>query len=361
MREALLEILGNYLSAKTGPFKGNPLANFIRNDASLAIRTKAAIGPNYEIQGSAGQGNWAEIPWICIFDKQITTSAQKGYYIVYLFRSDMSGVYLSLNMGWTQFWKKYKPTAVAQRSISGTAGVCKGLLRSSLSDLSYEPISLLTNRDLGIGYELGHICGKFYSRSNVPVDNILVDDLRNLVGVYRELKGLLKRKDITSLLGDWEAGEAQYKEAEDSRYQSEVERAKPQRMASTPQEKPEYTEERGRKKWKTNPGIAKACIINSSYECQVNPTHQTFTSKVTNENYVEAHHLIPMEFQDKFAWSLDVAANIIPICPNCHRLLHHATQAEQSELVQMLFGKRKAELTEAGISLSSGELTAFYK
>ena len=61
----------------------------------------------YKIQGSIGQGNPAEIPWICVFDLDITKSAQDGFYIVYLFTSDMSGVYLSLNQGWTQYEREY--------------------------------------------------------------------------------------------------------------------------------------------------------------------------------------------------------------------------------------------------------------
>ena len=175
MRETLLEILNSYLLAKTDDLEKNPLADFIRHSAPLTIRTKAAIAPNYKIQGSPGQGNWAEVPWLCIFDKEITTSAQRGYYIVYLFRSDMSGVCLSLNMGWTQFKNRFKPLRVAQRKISGTAGVCQGLLRSSLSDFSYEAISLLPTKPLAGGYELGHICGKVYPGDNIPEDKTLCE------------------------------------------------------------------------------------------------------------------------------------------------------------------------------------------
>lgn len=36
---------------------------------------------------------------MAVFNKEITESAQRGYFIVYLFREDMEGVYLSLNQG----------------------------------------------------------------------------------------------------------------------------------------------------------------------------------------------------------------------------------------------------------------------
>ena len=48
-------------------------------------------------------GNWAQLPWIAIFNPKITKSAQSGYYIVYLFREDMKGVYISLNQGVTEY------------------------------------------------------------------------------------------------------------------------------------------------------------------------------------------------------------------------------------------------------------------
>ena len=360
MKDALLRIMDGYGSAKLQPFSGSTLAGFIRSTAPAAIRTIAAIPANYRLSGSAGQGTWAEIPWICLFDRGVSVSAQSGYYVAYLFRSDMSGVYLSLNMGWTQFADRYKSLEEARKNIKSTAEACRMLLRSSLSDFSHGPIDLVTDRVLGRGYELGHICGKFYSRTAIPEDGTLVDDLRNLIGVYRELKGFLKRTDITDLLGHWREEERRSQEAEDTEYQRDVERAEPARLEPTPQNRPDYIEARGQKRWRKNPAIAKASLVSSNYECQGNPAHSTFTSRATGRNYVEAHHLVPMEFQEQFQWSLDVDANIVPLCPNCHRLLHNATQAETASLLRLLFYRREQALVQRGISLSLDELARFY-
>ena len=62
---------------------------------------------NYKYEGSISTGNMAKIPWVCIFDTDITESATTGYYIVFLFKEDMSCVYLSLNQGFTHFKDKY--------------------------------------------------------------------------------------------------------------------------------------------------------------------------------------------------------------------------------------------------------------
>jgi len=361
MQEVLLRILNEYDQEKLKPLESNPLATYIRRAAPEVIRSRAAITMKYVIMGGPGQGNWAEIPWIGIFDSQITTSAQRGHYIVYLFRSDMSGVYLSLNMGWTQFENKYKPVREAQARIRDTSLACRELIRSSLFDFSYEPIDLITNRKLGTGYELGHICGKFYPINDVPEDGILVDDLRNLIGVYRELTGFLHTKDITNLLSIYGYEREKQEDYEDREYQRKIEKAEPKRISIGPQKKPEHTEDKGRIKWNTDAGIAKNCIAGANYECQVNPNHKTFTSEVTNRNYVEAHHLIPMKFQEQFIYSLDIPPNIVSLCPNCHSLFHHATDSERNSLIIQFISIRKDELEVFGIPVSVNQLLNMYK
>ena len=53
------------------------------------------------VEGSPGRGDWAAVPWISVFDPAITTSAIRGYYVVYLFHTERPLVHLSLNQGTT--------------------------------------------------------------------------------------------------------------------------------------------------------------------------------------------------------------------------------------------------------------------
>ena len=64
-------------------------------------------------------------------------------------------------------------------------------------------------------------------------------------------------------------------------------------------------------------------IESAKYECEINSKHKTFTAKSTGMPYMEGHHMLPMKYQDRFKSSLDVYANIICLCPICHRLLHY--------------------------------------
>lgn len=39
---------------------------------------------HYIVKNSVGNGNWANCPWIAIFDPLITKTAQEGYYLLIL-------------------------------------------------------------------------------------------------------------------------------------------------------------------------------------------------------------------------------------------------------------------------------------
>ncbi|MCQ2524909.1 MAG: DUF3578 domain-containing protein [Lachnospiraceae bacterium] len=66
----------------------------------------------YVIKGSVGKGRLSRTPWVAIMDKEITTTTQKGVYIVFLVSSDIKNVYITLGQGTTeegQFGKRTKP------------------------------------------------------------------------------------------------------------------------------------------------------------------------------------------------------------------------------------------------------------
>ena len=102
LRETLETILTDYPKAKTQPLEGHTLAQFIRHDAEDAVQVALGeLGVGLVVEGSPGQGNWAAVPWISVFDPAITTSATRGYYVVYLFHANEPVVHLSLNQDTT--------------------------------------------------------------------------------------------------------------------------------------------------------------------------------------------------------------------------------------------------------------------
>lgn len=207
IKESFERVLREY--DRKAALKSNPLAYFLVKEFPEDIRSSASITPLYLVDGTAGKGNWPEVPWIGIFDLQITKSAQRGYYIVYLFDAHLDGFHLSLNMGYTQFEQIFTKKK-AREAMREKANSLKRLLHSA-GDFNFTPISLKAKEDLGRGYEAGHICGKFYAKNYIPDDSFLINDLRNLIGVYRELKGIVG-KDIVNFEADQE-GKAQHIDA----------------------------------------------------------------------------------------------------------------------------------------------------
>jgi len=114
--------------------------------------------------------------------------------------------------------------------------------------------------------------------------------------------------------------------------------------------------------FKRSPGISKSALIDAKYECQINTNHTTFINRNTKENYVEAHHLIPMEFYDTFKNCIDRESNIISLCPNCHKEIHFSDISNINNMLRkLLTTDRKKLLGDDGISVTKKKLLSFYK
>lgn len=274
----------------------------------------------------------------------------------------MTGIYLSLNQGWTYFKKTFTRNNPKVK-IKQVTNAFRYKLKSPLVDFSFDEIDLKSPTTLGKRYELGHICGKFYPTHDLPDNQIFINDLRNLIGVYRELKGILREKsyeDIVMEILEYDYSPLNIDDLEDKQYQNKVIESKPTNTPETPQEKPEQTIRSNIKTFPRNPGKAKEALIKAKYRCEIDPSHLTFIAKKTDKNYVEAHHLIPMSVQKDFTFNLDVPGNIISSCPNCHRKLHYACLEDKEEMLNILYAKRKKSLERFGIEISLKKLLNLY-
>lgn len=133
------------------------------------------------VKGSIGKGNRTDYPWIAILNKDITRSTQEGIYIVYLFKKDMSGFYLTLSQGITHFEKRYKSkkyinaVKVAEH-FQDQLKDFKGFNKNSI-DLIASPGTL------GYGYEKTTILAKYYEKGKFN-ENELWEDLFVMLNIY---------------------------------------------------------------------------------------------------------------------------------------------------------------------------------
>lgn len=189
MRDLLLRILKDYNTEKMKPFKSNKFNADLRVDCKKLFHNKLKNLPNTKINYSAGQGRWANVPWIAIFDKDITSTAKEGYYIVYLFSQDMTKVYLSLNQGWI-YYKNTFGSNQRKKKIKIVSEMWQMKLESHFGQYHLKEINLEGSDKEGLshGYELGHICGKLYEINSIPDNTVLEDDLKNMINLYEKLK-----------------------------------------------------------------------------------------------------------------------------------------------------------------------------
>jgi hypothetical protein len=112
--------------------------------------------------------------------------------------------------------------------------------------------------------------------------------------------------------------------------------------------------------WKRDSGIASYVIEHANNTCEIDESHITFTSKRSGKNFVEAHHLVPMEYQGDFEASLDVPENILSLCPNCHRCFHHADSETTKNLLKQFYLKRLKGLSCRGVTIDLYKLEKYY-
>jgi 5-methylcytosine-specific restriction protein A len=120
--------------------------------------------------------------------------------------------------------------------------------------------------------------------------------------------------------------------------------------------KPQLVRQAESSKWRRNQIIVSQVIKSVNYLCEYNSDHKTFTSEITQNNYVEGHHLIPLQTQDKFYNNLDVYANIVSLCPVCHRLLHHGIYSEKVYVLEKIYDERSDRLKNSGIKIGIRDL-----
>ncbi|WP_106477809.1 MrcB family domain-containing protein [Phytohalomonas tamaricis] len=341
----------NYLSEKSTYIKAkktvpswSKIVNIIPNEFVEFL----SLPYSFKVIGSIGKGNITEIPWICFFDKDITISAQFGYYIVLLFKTDMTGFFVSLNQGWTQYENEYG-VKKGKRIIKENAQIAQNSLRT-IADFNKDTLDLGATRPLGKGYELGNIASKYFSLSKRLDEDELFQTFRALLAAYSELKGSvgIDILNIKSLISE-------------DLYQSAVQKSEPKEIESGPAKLRSQKLKGSTNSWPRSVGISKAALDKAGYKCEADETHQTFMANVSGQQFMEAHHLIPMEFQEEFIYSIDVPENIVSLCPNCHRKVHLSVIDEKLPLLEKLFMERIGSLKERGIRVGFDKFRSFYE
>lgn len=172
------EVLQRYLtSTSEGRFNKNHEMFILINYTITQAIDDLVKEYDLSARGSSGAGGWTRYPWVAIYNEEITTTIQKGVYIVYLFSEDMKRVYLTLNQGCT-YLKKDLGTRKAREAMIET----RENVRNTLNDNRFNDDNNLTIGN--IDYEVGSIYYKEYTIDNFPSEENFLEDLKHMIKIY---------------------------------------------------------------------------------------------------------------------------------------------------------------------------------
>lgn len=119
--------------------------------------------------------------------------------------------------------------------------------------------------------------------------------------------------------------------------------------------------------------IRNAKIINKSlgkhqYNCALHDDYLHkdiyFKSAITSQNFLEGHHLIPIEQQEEywqdFQVNLDCLLNVEPLCTNCHSKVHYADKYTKIEILNKLYIKCYSNLEIIDSDITFDKFLSFY-
>ena len=315
MHDALVHVGRSYASAVAEPFLAHPLANYVRKNLRDALEVSlGADARTFLTKASAGAGNWSAVPWAAVFDRFVTDSATRGYYVVFLFSTDRDLVYLSLNQGATAVLEEFG--SGGYRILHDRAELMRARLPEYTELFPVKKINLGSSLALPKGYEAGHALGKAYSLANLPHDDSLRADLQEIVRAYLSLTfrgGVDPTPESSS--GTLDDGA----KSSGSQTLIEIRRYRMHRRI-------ERNDRASREAKKHHGVICQSCNFDFG--------------KVYGElgrGYIEAHHLRPLgDLDEGIPVSYNVATDFAVLCANCHRMIHRT--AEPANLLKFVEG-----------------------
>lgn len=179
--------LDAFSAARSDPFKTSGKIGQAMSGLKAWLETCAPVSKSktLKVKVSVGQGGWTKTPWIALLDDRVTTSTQRGIYIVFLIAEDLSTTYLTLNQGMTDLVKSMgqrqavdEMLRVGRETRPNIAAVLSGdfVLDSA--------IDLKSDTTAARNYEAGTIAHFAMPTDALPSDAELTSALATLVAAY---------------------------------------------------------------------------------------------------------------------------------------------------------------------------------
>lgn len=193
----------------------HPFFKFFNEEIPQSLKTiadsfrseKQKLFPNpYSFAASIGKGKLADIFWFGILDKKITDDPQEGVYVVYLVSYNGRSIYLSLIQainGAIDSTVKRDETIdrlkaargkliekIDNRLAGASQNYAEGFTKGTI-DLS---IAQNGNFFTAQAYQEATLYSKKYNCDNIPSEEDLRKDLKNMLNIYGQYRTLLNNE-----------------------------------------------------------------------------------------------------------------------------------------------------------------------
>jgi len=301
LSEILATIGNSYMQAKLEGFGGHPLANIIRREWPLSIAELLPSRSELDFKGSAGQGRWSDSPWAAIFDPIVTSSAETGYYPVFLFSEGFQEVSLVMGQGTYEVRKEFG------RGTLEILEMRAKLLRQRVPEFRQRfnegPFPIKSSAHAGDDWSVSSAWGKQYSVVNLPSNEELGGDLIEMVNLYRlatQRGGIDLAEGTSEIDGN----------SEESSPQAQLEGARRERF--------HFRIERQR-----NNKLSREAKRIHGYVCQGCGFSFESVYGSIGRNYIEAHHLTPLHaLSGEGPVLTNPETDFAVLCANCHKMIH---------------------------------------
>ena len=82
------------------------------------------------------------------------------------------------------------------------------------------------------------------------------------------------------------------------------------------------------------------CVEHHGYKCAACDFDFERTYGAIGKSYIHVHHIVPLS-EIKQEYKLNPITDLVPVCPNCHAMIHRSTHVLSIDQLKELLGKRR--------------------
>jgi hypothetical protein len=208
-RTSITDVVASWEQYRAGKTtnKNHPMHKLVVDEIPEVLESWTPNSSSYKFVGSDGQGNILRTPWFATLNLEVTDSATKGYYLVYLISSDLKTLVLEIGFGANQFEKQYGrgkkfsealSIAVVNMRLNSEHLISKSL-HATKNRTNLSTVVLDDSGDYHLGdYGKCAIYSLTYEIGDLPTEADLKRDYLEYLNLYDKMSESLLLADVDS-------------------------------------------------------------------------------------------------------------------------------------------------------------------